>query len=37
VHQDIADAIAKGDVAAAQAAARAHAKHGRAVLAPGRG
>jgi GntR family transcriptional repressor for pyruvate dehydrogenase complex len=37
VHQDIADAIAKGDVAAAKAAARAHAKHGRAVLASGRG
>ena len=37
VHQDIADAIAKGDVAAALVAARAHAKHGRAVRAPGRG
>jgi DNA-binding FadR family transcriptional regulator len=37
VHQDIADAIAKGDVAAAQTAAMAHAQHGRAVLAPGRG
>jgi DNA-binding FadR family transcriptional regulator len=36
VHQDIADAIAKGDVAAALVAARAHAKHGRAVRAPGR-
>ncbi len=37
VHQDIADAIAKGDVAAALVAARAHAKHGRAVRAPSRG
>jgi GntR family transcriptional repressor for pyruvate dehydrogenase complex len=33
VHADIADAIASGDVTAARAAARAHAKHGRAVVA----
>jgi DNA-binding FadR family transcriptional regulator len=33
VHQDIADAIAKGDVVAARAAARAHAKRGHAAAA----
>jgi DNA-binding FadR family transcriptional regulator len=33
VHVDIADAIVRGDVKAAQAASRAHAKHGRAVVA----
>jgi GntR family transcriptional repressor for pyruvate dehydrogenase complex len=33
VHADIADAIVRGDVKAARAAARAHAKHGRAVVA----
>jgi DNA-binding GntR family transcriptional regulator len=37
VHPDIADAITKGDVVAAMAAAKAHAKHGRAVLAPSHG
>jgi DNA-binding FadR family transcriptional regulator len=31
VHQDIVDAIAKGDVSAARAAARAHAKRGHAA------
>jgi len=33
VHADIADAIVLGDVKAALAAARAHAKHGQAVVA----
>ncbi|HEY2057401.1 MAG TPA: FCD domain-containing protein [Amycolatopsis sp.] len=33
VHADIVDAIVRGDVKAARAAARAHAKHGRAVVA----
>ncbi|MCU1679949.1 MAG: GntR family transcriptional regulator [Amycolatopsis sp.] len=33
VHADIADAIVRGDVTAARSAARAHAKHGRAVVA----
>jgi DNA-binding FadR family transcriptional regulator len=35
VHSDIADAIVRGDVKAAQAAARAHATHGRAVVTGG--
>ena len=33
VHADIVDAIERGDVKAARVAARAHAKHGRAVVA----
>ena len=33
VHADIADAIVRGDVKAARAAARTHAKHGHAVVA----
>lgn len=33
VHADIVDAIVRGDVKAARAAAKAHAKHGRAVVA----
>jgi DNA-binding GntR family transcriptional regulator len=33
VHQDIVDAIAKGDVSAARAAARAHAKRGHSTPA----
>jgi DNA-binding FadR family transcriptional regulator len=32
VHADIADAIIRGDMTAARAAARAHAKHGRATV-----